>query len=198
VVLGDAIALSVTAETTYPLTDRPQGATHARVTVTPLTGGWLYWGTDPSGNNPSANWPADETGPENASRYDFPLDSTTTALYLTPRSGFTGVVSIQYITQVPTHLATNVNGETYGVEDGPDGTPDLVAVWATAPDGSQLQAYVRTSDLTAFSPDHPGQPSSPAQALEWQAERGNDYPRGWDIPAFESDGVTQVGTFHVG
>ena len=32
----------------------------------------------------------------------------------------------------------------------------------------------------------------------WQEERDKKYPNGWDIPVFESDGATQIGTFHVG
>ena len=74
---------------------------------------------------------ASEVGTAGSSEYDFPLDSATDTLYFTPYNGFTAVVSIQYITQVPTHLGINANGETYGAEGGPDGTPDLVSVWAT-------------------------------------------------------------------
>ena len=66
------------------------------------------------------------------------------------------------------------------------------------PNGTHVEAYARTSDLNAMSPEHPGEPTSPAQALEWQDERGNKYPNGWDVPAYESDGTTQVGTFHIG
>ena len=143
-------------------------------------------------------WNADDVGPDQASSDDFPLDSSATTLYFTPFSGFTGIATIQYITQVPTHLATNDSGDTYGNDGGPDGTPDLTIVWAEAPDGTYVEGYVRTDDLNAFSPDHPGQPTSPAQALEWQEERGNAYPNGWDLPAYAADGVTQVGVFHVG
>lgn len=198
VILGNSAALSVTQETTFSLADRPVGATHVRVSVTPETAGTLYWGTDPGGNNPSMVVGPSDLGSEGWSEYDFPLDSSTDTLYFTPFSGFTAVASIQYITEVPTHLGVNGNGESYGVEGGPDGTPDLVLVWATAPDGTQLEAYARTSDLDAMSPDHPGQPTSPAQALERQDERGKKYPNGWEIPAFTSDGITQVGTFHIG
>lgn len=46
-------------------------------------------------------------------------------------------------------------------------------------------------------PDHPDLPSNPEEALRWQAERTAKYPNGWDIPVYESDGVTQIGLFHV-
>lgn len=198
VLLGTSTTLPITEATTFPLADRPEGATHVRVYVTPQAGGGIKFGTDAGGNNPYATWNSDDVGTDSAMWDDLPLDSTTDTLYLTPYSGFTGIATIQFITAVPTHLATNANGDTYGVEGGPDGTPDLVSVWATAPDGSMVEGYVRTVELNAFSPDHPGQPTSPAQAGEWQEERGNAYPNGWDIPAFAEDGVTQVGTFHVG
>ena len=197
VLLGDSAVFAITKETTVPLTDRPSGATHARVTVTPQSGGTLLWGTDPTGNNPSGTWGASEVGAASRTEGDFPLDSTTDNLYFTPFSGFTGLALVQYITQIPTHLGVNENGETYGVEGGPDGTPDLISAWAIAPDGSRVEGYVRTVDLNASSPDHPGMPTSPAQAGEWQGETANNYPNGWDIPAYESDGVTQVGAFHI-
>jgi hypothetical protein len=31
-----------------------------------------------------------------------------------------------------------------------------------------------------------------------QAERDQKYPNGWDVPLYESDGETQIGTFHIG
>ena len=31
-----------------------------------------------------------------------------------------------------------------------------------------------------------------------QAERDQKYPNGWDFPLYESDGETQIGTFHIG
>lgn len=197
VLLGESVSLAISEATTFSLAEPPVGATHVRVYVTPSSGGTIYWGTDPGTDNPSAVWNDDEVGPDNVVWGDDPIDSSTSTLYFTPFGGFTGIATIQFITVVPTHLATNSRGETFGAEGGPDGTPDLTSVWATAPDGSMVEGYVRTVDLNAFSPNHPGQPTSPAQAGEWQEERGNAYPNGWDIPAYESDGVTQVGTFHV-
>jgi len=41
-------------------------------------------------------------------------------------------------------------------------------------------------------------PSSPAEAARWQRERDEKYPNGWDIPVYESDGTTRIGTFHIG
>jgi hypothetical protein len=54
------------------------------------------------------------------------------------------------------------------------------------------------SDLTAFSPDHPGEPKNPEQALEWQNELAEIYPDGWTVPVYESDGETVIGKFQIG
>lgn len=73
--------------------------------------------------------------------------------------------------------------------------PDLVAVALAASDEI---GYARHSDLDAFGPEWPDQPSNPTQALAWQEERDARYPNGWDIPVYASDGVTKVGAFHIG
>ena len=105
---------------------------------------------------------------------------------------------MQYVHYQSTALAVNEAGQTYGVqvEDGP--VPDLTSVYGLAPDGSYVVGYALTTDMMAFSPDRPGNPSSVEEAEQWQAERDEKYPNGWDIPVFESDGVTQIGVFHIG
>ena len=199
VLLGAPRSVSIEGPLEVPLTERPAEATHARVTITALTAGDLSWGTDASGNNPSGSWNDDDV-PEDGTTstwYDFPLDGTTTALYLTPAGRFTGIATVQYITQIPTRLGINARGESYGV-GGPGAEPDLVAVSGTAPDGSAVEGYARATDLAAFSPDHPEQPSNREQALRWQSERDERYPGGWDIDVYASDGETVLGTFHIG
>lgn len=197
--LGNPISYPVAAVAELPLTDRPAAATHLRVTVVPRAAGRFSWGTDPSGNNPNGAWGVDDiVAGTGTTWYDFPLDESTTTLYLDPADGFTGTVTLQYVTHIPTRLGVNARGETYGAEGGPDGVPDLVAVVGEAPDGSTVEGYARAVDLQGFSPDHPGMPSSPEEALEWQRERDEKYPDGWEIPVFESDGVTRIGVFRIG
>lgn len=200
--LGPPITQTVTQPTQLELTDRPDAATHVRITVTPVSAGSLSWGTDAAGNNPSASWGAADIAAATASTAstwsDVPLDESTRTLYLRPTGGLSATVSLQYLVYVPTHLDVNAGGDTYGLEGGPDGVPDLVLVVADTPDGGLAEGYARATDLNAFSPDHPGEPSTPEEALAWQAERDEAYPDGWDIPVFESDGVTQIGTFHIG
>ncbi|WP_461473229.1 hypothetical protein [Microbacterium sp. HJ5] len=193
------ITLPFDSETEVSLADRPVGATHARVTVSALTAGSVVFGMDPGGNNPSSSWTQSEvTGPVTAYTWlDFPLDESVDTLYIQPR-GLEGIVTVQYVTQIPTLLNVNENGESYGAMGTAQGEPDLVSVVGEAPDGSFVDGYVRSEDLNAFSPEHPGQPKNPKQALQWQDERSAMYPNGWDLPVYEPDGVTQIGVFHVG
>ena len=197
--LGAPISATVTATAEISLQDRPPAATHARVTITPLTPGSLNFGTDAGGNNPGASWSAQDLSSDwdPTTSYDFPLDDTVHTLYLNP-TGFTGIATVQYITQVPTHLGINAHGQTYGASGSIEGEPDLVSVIVTDPDGTQVPGYVLASDLYVSSPDHPGQPTNPDEALRWQKETQEKYPNGWDIPVYSSDGTTQIGTFHVG
>lgn len=197
--LGKTTNQNILSASEISLADRPEGATHLRVTITALTPGAVSWGTDPGGNNPSSiTSQADVDTGRSTSDYDFPLDATTQTLVVEPSNGFTGIVTLQYLNYVPTHLARNAQGNTYGVEGGPDGAPDLILVSATGPDGQPVEGYASAAALSASSPDHPGPPSSPTEALRWQDEIAQKYPNGWDIPAYKTDGTTQIGTFHIG
>lgn len=168
------------------------------VTVAGLEPGTLFFGTTPSGNNPSGSWSEDEIAEDTASTYfDFPLDDDQHALYLTPSTGAVALVTTQYVTHVPTRLGVNENGHTYGV-DGPAGTPDLIAVSGVDPDGELVDGYAWREQLLAYSPDAGPGPADPDEAQQMQADRDSTYPTGWDIPVYESDGTTQIGTFHIG
>lgn len=197
--IGAPTVLTVTAPTEHPIEKRPKGVTHVRVTIAALTPGSVSWGTDAGGNNPSASFAAGDIGRSgDTSWYDFPLDETTDTFFITPTNGLSATVSFQYVNMTPTHLQRNAAGQTFGVEGGPDGVPDLIMVSGTSPEGEQVQGYARSGELAAFSPEHEEQPSTPEEALAWQEEREKEHPHGWDIPVFESDGITQIGTFHIG
>lgn len=197
--VGAPTVLSVTAPVEHPISGRPDGVTHVRVTVTALTAGSVDWGTDPGGNNPGAAFGRGDIGGRGATTwYDFPLDETTDTFFVTPSRGLTATVSLQYLNLTPTHLKRNAAGQTYGLEGGPDGVPDLIAVSGVSPEGEGVLGYARSGELHAFSPEHPEQPSTPEEAHAWQEDRQEKHPVGWDIPVFESDGTTQIGTFHIG
>jgi len=196
--LGEPISQTIASDGEIALASRPDAATHARVTITCLTPGGLTWGTDTAGNNPSGSWgECDPNSPVGTAWYDFPLDDTVDTMFFTPSGGLTAVASLQYLNYVPTQLGVNARGETFGVVSE-YGSPDLISAIGTAPDGSEVLGYVRASDLGRTSPDHPGVPTTPEEALRWQEGTQRDYPDGWDIPIFEPDGVTQIGVMRIG
>lgn len=196
--LGEPVVQRVGEKTRIPLR-APRAATHVRVTIIPLSSGSVDWGTDPEGRNPSASFgDVDISSGTSKTWYDFPLAHKVDALFLTPSPGFSARVELQYLSYIPTRLGVNDRGETYGVSDGPQGDPVLTAVAGVGDDGAPVQGYVRSEMLDAFSPDHPGQPNGPDEAIAWQKERDEKYPDGWNIPVYKFDGVTRIGTFHVG
>lgn len=197
--LGEPISRNVETATQVSLTDRPAAATHARVTITALAPGSLNWGTDPGGNNPTASWDSHDIAadPGSVTWSDVPLDDSVDTLYLTP-DAFRGIVTVQYVTHVPTTLGVNAHGQTYGVMGSLQGEPDLVSVTGAAPDGSPVEGYAFADELNATDPDHVGLPTSPEEALRWQRETAEKYPNGWTIPVYASDGTTLLGVFRVG
>lgn len=198
-VLGEPRSLRVVGAVTLPLDPRPDDTTHVRVTLTITSPGKVTWGTDAGGDNPSSTASgADIAAGTAMAWYDFPLDDTTRELYFAADGTAAATATVQYLAHVPTRLGVNAHGDTFGVEGGPDGRPDLIAVSGVADDGTLVEGYAWASDLDAFSPDHREQPSNPEEALEWQAERDEKYPAGWDIRVYESDGRTDIGRFHIG
>jgi hypothetical protein len=82
---------------------------------------------------------------------------------------------------------TNAAGETYGADKPLVEEPDLIA--AVGRHG--VHGYLRKSDL-----ERPNiTPSTPPEEVE---EYNNRALRGYDIPLYASDGVTQIGVCHVG
>lgn len=196
--LGSSEIVQVSGTKDLALEGIPVGATHVRVTLTMLSPGVISWGTDPEGNNQSMSALAADIGSPSADAwYDFPLEDATSKIYFTTSETATATAVVQYVNYVPTRLGVNAEGNTFGVDGGPDGAPDLVRVSGTGANGEQIEGYAWASDIAAFSPDHVAQPSDPEEALLWQAERDEKYPGGWDIPVYDEDGSTVIGTFHV-
>ncbi|WP_439565761.1 hypothetical protein [Microcella sp.] len=195
--LGETESYEITGEATVDLSAPPDGATHVRATISCLTVGSFNWGIDPTGNNPSIYCGAEDvTSGSGSASMDFPLDTGTQRIFAQTGPQGRALLVVQYVNYVPTALGRNASGETYGVAwTGLE--PDLVAVDGIAPDGSSFVGYARATDLDAFGPDWPGQPSSPEEALEWQRERDERYPDGWEIPVYSSDGRTVLGRFLV-
>jgi len=106
--LGDPSTKKVTDEVKIPLKDRPEAATHVRVTLACLTAGTFHWGTDPTGNNPSVT--CDKPDVDRPSYYDFPLGPGVTTLYVTSQSHGKAAITIQYLVVAPTKYGVNEHG----------------------------------------------------------------------------------------
>lgn len=193
--LGETASYEISGDITLELPEPPDGATHISTTLTCLTAGEASWGTNPEGSNPTLSCSDDDVlAGTGVASMDFPLPVHSRQFFAQTRPAERAILVVQYVNYVPTELGRNAAGETYGAAS--EGlTPDLVAVSGLAPDGSSVIGYARATQLNAFGPDWPGQPSSPEQALEWQRERDERYPDGWEIPVYASDGRTVLGTF---
>lgn len=191
--VGGPTSIVVEDKATIALDHIPDEATHVRASLTCIDGGRYSWGPNANGNNGSIGCSAGDGGYD-----DFALEETDGNLYFVAKSGKSASITLQYLNYVETAFGVNENGQTYGSYASGSARPDLTAVIYGNADGEHSIGYVRTVDLEAFSPDHPDQPSNPDEAIEWQAEIEEKYPNGWDIPVFEPDGVTQIGTFRTG
>lgn len=197
-VLDDGFTASGAGPEEISLPDAPAGATHLEVVFTCGTAGSFTWGTDPV-NNPGSTCSASDIGTRSATgSFDFPLTENTDSFLVgtEPEDG-RWQLSGRFIGEQATDYGINANGDTYGIgNDGMTG-PDLVAVSGTDPEGQIVEGYARAVDLNAFGPGRPNMPSNPEEALAWQGERDKKYPNGWDIPIYTSDGITQIGEFHI-
>lgn len=170
--------LSVTGNgtETIKLGPVPQGADAIQVQFRCLTAGSFTFA-----DGSSAQCGAPDTGSE-LTTVTLTLAGGQQTTSITAGPGQRWQAAIVYISETLSPWKTNANGQTYGVSNQ-NGTPDLVAVYAT--NGQPGYAYA-----TQLNP--PG-PTSPAQALAQQAANTN----GEFIPVYESDGTTVVGRFEV-
>jgi hypothetical protein len=144
------------------------------VRVTCLSAGTLRW---QSGDTSFCDGPEDGAGSTHR-----PLEAGQHSFTITTSDDARWRLTAWYAHDVVTPLATNANGDTYGI-DSPNGHPDLVAATAT----NHLSGYVYQSDL-----DYEPSFTTPAQAAAWSRKHGHEpHP----IPVYESDGKTRIGTF---
>lgn len=197
--LGGTVVVPIEGEEQVVKLAAPDGATHVRVTITCTSPGTTRWGLDPAGNNPSVECfesDLDPGSPSPLSWMDFPL-ADGDAVYAQPDAGVTSILSFQYLSAVDTSWGVNADGETFGVAKPGEGDPDLLAAQGFDAAGNTVMGYVRSEELTVQCPGVE-QPTSPEQALDQQEYCAHEYPHGFDVPLYASDGVTKVGTFHVG
>lgn len=201
--IGETAIHQVDGEERIIQLDPPEGATHLRVGLTCTTPGQTGWGFDPGGNNPISSCDDADAGSTAASMWmDFDLRDDSMypqhdLFYVRPAADAGSIVTMQYLALVETAWGVNASGETYGVAKPGLGEPDLLAAHGIDPHGSPVVGYLRRGYADEMFPGRP-QPTSPAEALELQEEREQLYPDGWDVPLYDSDGVTQIGTFHIG
>jgi hypothetical protein len=182
-VIGDPTTLSYVGNASVSLADRPEKATHVRVTVTPEAragkGGQLSFGTDSGGNNPGITWTESDVsrGTDLTTWYDFPLDADTSDLYV--QGSESGLVSLQYLEQVQTSFGVNAAGQSFGITGSAQGEPDLIAVVAT----NGKEGYVFREDL------------EDADGTTDAANGVQTHGSPQTLPVYESDGTTQVGEF---
>jgi hypothetical protein len=185
--LGDPVSQQITGAKELALPTPPKGSTHVRVTISCLTPGTTTWGLDPSGNNPSSACTRFDLLHAQSAYFDFAL-SADDVLDIRADADVSSMVTYQYLALVETAWGVNANGETFGVlKDGGE-TPDLVSAIGVASSGKVVDGYLWASTLEGPLP------TSPAQALEWQAQQGRE---GRDIPLYASDGRTQLGVVHL-
>jgi hypothetical protein len=178
--LSDPIVHFGTGTETVDLGPRPPDATAVSTGLACLTAGHIEW---PDGAGMVCN-AADVQAPDEVpdGNYQLDLRPEQTTVKITAREGMRWKLVATYIHVEPTDWATNAKGDTYGTIKNDGSRPDLLYVWAT--NGRMGYAYL--SDMEGY------QPSSPADALAWQREHGDD-PR--TIPVYESDGNTVIGEF---
>jgi hypothetical protein len=201
--LGQVTSFEVDGEERIIQLEPPDGATHVRVSVTCTAPGLTAWGFDAGGNNPRSECGPADVGPEWTPGWmDFDLRDEAAypqhdLFYVQPSSGAASIVTVQYLSLIETAWEVNAAGETCGVSKPGFGEPDLVAVVALTTSGDYVDGFARRAQiLFPFPGQH--EPTSPADAMEQQEHYDQLYPTGIDIPVYECDGVTQVGTFHVG
>ena len=98
-------------------------------------------------------------------------------------------LTAQWLTGTPGGWEVNANGQTFG--NGADGdAPDLIASKGKDSRGEEIDGYVVSLD--AFGPKQ----STPEAVAEQRRLRLLEFPNGFDLPLYASDGVTVLGTFH--
>ena len=121
-------------------------------------------------------------------RYLIDLQDGQTAFTVTTSNAARWEVVASYVATETTDWGVNENGQTYGMQNE-NGSPDLVRV---AVEGADFgYAYAEQLDNPSGLPE----PTTPEEAGEYtRATQGRTY----DIPVYESDGVTRIGTFTSG
>jgi hypothetical protein len=184
--LGNIVTATRTGPATINLGTPPTGATSMSLTLTCRTVGSFEF---PNGSSETCD-AADILQAPSARQASevVPLSPGVDTVTIDASPNATWTLQAVYVNRVATAWGVNANGQTYGVSNQ-QGTPDLIAV--VIDQGATL-GYVKASELNCAAG---GDVKTPAEALTWDKTSQN---LNITIPAYESDGVTVVGTFTVG
>jgi hypothetical protein len=179
-VLSEPLTTFGTGTVTVDLGPRPDGANAVMTDLGCLTAGNIKW-PDGAGMRCSESDAQGRDDPLPMS-YQLDLAPEQTTLTIEAKPEVSWKLETTYVRTEPTDWGTNAKGDTYGVMK-PDGSqPDLNAVEAT----NGRNGYVYAAELDGY------QPTSPADALRWQEEHGDESR---SVTVYESDGQTVVGEF---
>lgn len=183
--LGDVRAGSFKGTDGLDLGMPPEGTTGVSISFTCLSPGVF---TFDDGAGTSCSSPGDGSPTTYVLDVDS-LEGTRVTISTSPEAQWS--LTASYVSERITEWNVNENGQTYGVENE-FGSPDLVAAVAT----NGRLGYVTRIDLDEATGTTASRGfKSPEDALAWQEERRGKV---FEIPVYEPDGVTQIGTFRVG
>lgn len=185
--VGSSITLEGVGDGELQLGPAPASATQLRIELQCLTAGTFEFPA--RGGSLHCN-DQDARDPERSAGFIFvPLDEAGDSLAVSAGDGAQWQLLVSYIDAQPIPLAVNDNGDTYGIMDAPEGTPDLVSVYAT---NGQL-GYVYVDELAEADGTAAVETfRTPQDALDWQAAREGQR---FAIPVYRSDGETVIGEF---
>jgi hypothetical protein len=116
-------------------------------------------------------------------------DTVDRTLIIDAPEGARYSLTAQWLSGTPGGWEVNANGQTFG--SGADGdAPDLIASIGKNALGREIPGYVASID--AFGPKQ----STPEAVAEQRRLRLLQFPDGFDLPLYASDGTTVLGTFH--
>ncbi len=185
--VGSPITVEGVGVDALQLGPAPATATQLRIELRCLTAGTFDF---PAEGGSLHCDDADAQDPKRPGAFIFvPLDEVGDSLEVGAGAGERWQLLVSYIDAQPVPLAVNDNGDTYGIMGAPEGTPDLVSVYAT---NGQL-GYVYADELAEADGTAAAETfRTPQDALDWQAAREGQRIA---IPVYLSDGETLIGEF---
>jgi len=179
--LGAPVTLTRTGTATVALGSPPAGTTGISWALTCLSAGSFTF-TGPGGAIVTC-------GAGSHSSDVQPLRPGQTSITVATGPSVSWKLRAEYVKTVATPFGVNAKGETYGVPEDLNGTPDLqeAPLSAGVPGG-----YLTTRQLDCASG---GDVANPTQAIAWDkfSEHTNTV-----IPVYKSDGTTVIGSYVVG